>query len=63
LLTSHFSWLIDTDKDIEGMRVIADLHGGDLHGPVAMAEFQEIKKKVQEEVCPSREISSSVSTY
>lgn len=33
------------------MRVIADLHGGDLHDPIAVAEFQEIKRKVQEEVC------------
>jgi hypothetical protein len=32
------------------MRVIADLHGGDLDNPVAVAEFQEIKDKVHEEV-------------
>ncbi|KAK0478267.1 general substrate transporter [Armillaria novae-zelandiae] len=42
-------WLIDTDQDEEGMRVIADLHGGDLHNHVAIAEFQEIKDKVMEE--------------
>ncbi|KAJ7932510.1 general substrate transporter [Mycena leptocephala] len=42
-------WLIDTDKDEEGMRVIADLHGGDPDNLVALAEFQEIKEKVQEE--------------
>ncbi|KAJ6621623.1 general substrate transporter [Mycena sp. CBHHK59/15] len=42
-------WLIDTDKDEEGMRVIADLHGGDLDNVVAIAEFAEIKEKVQEE--------------
>ncbi|KAJ6509426.1 general substrate transporter [Mycena vitilis] len=42
-------WLIDTDKDEEGMRVIADLHGGDLDNLEAIAEFEEIKEKVQEE--------------
>lgn len=44
-------WLIDTDKDTEGMRVIADLHGGDLEDPVAKAEFREIKDKVIADVC------------
>lgn len=39
-------WLIDTDKDEEGMRVIADLHGGDPEDLVARAEFQEIKERV-----------------
>jgi len=39
-------WLIDTDKDEEGMRVIADLHGGDPENTVARAEFREIKDKV-----------------
>ena len=43
-------WLIDTDKEEEGMRVIADLHGGDPNNPVALAEFQEIKDKVLEDV-------------
>ncbi|KAG6896361.1 hypothetical protein C0992_008766 [Termitomyces sp. T32_za158] len=42
-------WLIDTDKDTEGMRVLADLHGGSLTNPIAVAEFREIKEKVQEE--------------
>ncbi|KAJ7103641.1 general substrate transporter [Mycena belliarum] len=42
-------WLIDTDKDAEGMRVIADLHGGNPNDPKAIAEFAEIKDKVQEE--------------
>jgi hypothetical protein len=32
------------------MRVIADLHGGDLDDPVAKAEFNEIKEKVLLEV-------------
>ncbi|KAF8871984.1 general substrate transporter [Gymnopilus junonius] len=39
-------WLIDTNKDEQGMEVIADLHGGDVHGTLAKAEFQEIKDKV-----------------
>ena len=43
-------WLIDVGKDVEGMRIIADLHGGDPENAVARAEFQEIKGKVMEEV-------------
>ncbi|KAG6889858.1 hypothetical protein C0992_003837 [Termitomyces sp. T32_za158] len=39
-------WLIDNDKDEEGLRVLADLHGGDLNHPAAKAEFREIKEKV-----------------
>ncbi|KAI0814889.1 general substrate transporter [Irpex lacteus] len=39
-------WLIDNDRDDEGMRVIADLHGGDPEDVVAVAEFQEIKDRV-----------------
>ncbi|KAJ7075823.1 general substrate transporter [Mycena belliarum] len=42
-------WLIDTDKDDEGMRVLIDLRGGDPHDRVALAEFQEIKDKVMAE--------------
>ena len=43
-------WLIDTDKDEEGMRVIADLHGGDPSNFKAKAEFQEIKDRVMFDV-------------
>ena len=32
------------------MRVIADLHGGDDSDPIAVAEYQEIKDKVREDV-------------
>ncbi|KIY51546.1 general substrate transporter [Fistulina hepatica ATCC 64428] len=39
-------WLIDTDKDEQGMRILADLRGGDLDNPTARAEFWEIKDKV-----------------
>lgn len=56
-------WLIDTDRDTEGMRILADLHGGSLTNPIAVAEFKEIKDKVQEEVRLANEfiISSSYS--
>lgn len=46
----RFRWLIDTDKDAEGMRVIADLHGGDPQNEEAQFEFQEIKDRVMAEV-------------
>ncbi|CAL1695290.1 unnamed protein product [Somion occarium] len=39
-------WLIDTDHDEEGMRVLVDLHGGDPEDVLAKAEFQEIKERV-----------------
>ncbi|KIY71948.1 hypothetical protein CYLTODRAFT_434963 [Cylindrobasidium torrendii FP15055 ss-10] len=42
-------WLIDTDKDEAGLRVIADLHGGDLDNPVAQAEYHDIKDMVMKE--------------
>ena len=44
------SWLIDNDKDQEGLQVLADLHGGDLNNSVAQAEFKEIRAKVILEV-------------
>lgn len=43
-------WLIDTDQDAAGLRVIVDLHGGDPNNVLAQAEYQEIKDKVLEEV-------------
>lgn len=52
-------WLIDNDKDEEGMRVIADLHGGDPEDELAKAEYQEIRDKVLAEVCRSKCISYS----
>lgn len=39
-------WLIDNDRDTEGMQVIADLHGGDFEDASAKAEFQEIKDRI-----------------
>ncbi|TFK64875.1 general substrate transporter [Pluteus cervinus] len=39
-------WLLDTDRDERGMRVIADLHGGDMDDPTARAEFRDIKEKI-----------------
>lgn len=44
-------WLLDTDRDEEGMRVIVDLHGGDPEDVIAKAEFAEIKERVMIEVC------------
>jgi len=44
------SWLLDHDRDVDGMRVIADLHGGDLENASAKAEFQEIKDRVDFDV-------------
>ena len=44
------SWLIDVDRDDEGMRVIADLHGGDPEDLAAKTEFREIKERVIAEV-------------
>jgi hypothetical protein len=49
-LARLFSWLIDNDKDQEGLQVLADLHGGDLNNSVAQAEFKEIRAKVILEV-------------
>ena len=49
-------WLIDVDRDEEGMRVIADLHGGDPEDIVAKAEFQEIKDRVTFEVRVCRQV-------
>ncbi|KAF9474091.1 general substrate transporter [Pholiota conissans] len=42
-------WLIDVGREVEGMRVIADLHGGDSDDPIALAEYEEIKDKVRED--------------
>jgi hypothetical protein len=55
-LTRFCRWLIDTDQDAAGMRVIVDLHGGNPDDILARAEFQEIKDKVMYEVnTPSRQ--------
>lgn len=59
----YFRWLIDTDNDVAGMRVIADLHGGNLNDPVAVAEFNEIKHKVQQEVIQTSIITWSSSLF
>lgn len=49
-LTPFLRWLIDTDQDEAGKRVIVDLHGGDPNDLVAQAEFREIKEKIMSEV-------------
>lgn len=47
---AYSSWLIDNDRDADGMQVIADLHGGDLEDVSAKAEFQEIRNRVISDV-------------
>ena len=44
--SSGSRWLLDHDRDADGMQVIADLHGGDPENASAKAEFQEIKDRV-----------------
>lgn len=56
-------WLIDTDQDEAGMRVIVDLHGGDPDDILAKAEFQEIKDKVMEERGESRSYATMWKRY
>ncbi|PWN48606.1 hypothetical protein IE53DRAFT_185741 [Violaceomyces palustris] len=47
LLPESPRWLLDQDRDEEGMRVLADLHGGgDPSEPRAKLEFREIKENV-----------------
>ncbi|PWY96868.1 hypothetical protein BCV70DRAFT_109387 [Testicularia cyperi] len=47
LLPESPRWLLDQDRDEEGMRVLADLHGrGDPTEPRAKLEFREIKENV-----------------
>ncbi|TRM66454.1 hypothetical protein BD626DRAFT_487799 [Schizophyllum amplum] len=37
-------------RGLQGMRVLADLHGGDPEDEIAIAEYKEIREKVDEEV-------------
>ncbi|UZJ54210.1 hypothetical protein CBS101457_003530 [Exobasidium rhododendri] len=47
LLPESPRWLLDNDMDEEGMRVLADLHGGgDPKEPRARLEYREIKENV-----------------
>lgn len=47
LLPESPRWLLDHDRDSEGMKVLADLHGGgDPRDPKARLEFREIKENV-----------------
>ena len=44
-------WLLDTDQDEDGMRVLADIHGrGDPEDEKARNEFREIKEGVLADV-------------
>lgn len=38
------SWLIDNDKDQEGLQVLADMHGGDLKTRTIQLHKQNSKK-------------------
>ncbi|KAJ9122889.1 hypothetical protein QFC24_003927 [Naganishia onofrii] len=39
-------FLIDTDQDDEGLRVIADFHDGNMDDPITRSEFTEIKEAI-----------------
>lgn len=43
-------WLIDVDRDAEGMQVISELHGGEVNDSSAKAEYNEIRERVMFEV-------------
>jgi hypothetical protein len=43
-------YLLDTDQDVEGLKVIADFHNGDLEDPISKAEFRAIKEAVLADV-------------
>lgn len=63
-LTLVISWLIDNNKDQEGLQVLADLHGGDLNNSIAQSEYKEIRAKVILEVnVPSASYPSIPSTF
>lgn len=52
-LTKTFNvdrWLLDVDRDEEGMQVLVDLHGGDPNDVTANEEFQDIKDRIIFEV-------------
>lgn len=44
------SWLIDVDRDSEGLQVLVDLHGGDPEDIKAKIEYNEIRDLVVAEV-------------
>lgn len=53
-------WLLDTDQDHEGLRVLADLHGnGDPLNEKARQEYREIKEAVLDDVRPLSSLPSS----
>lgn len=48
-------WLLDTDQDRAGMRVLVDLHGGDPRNEKARQEYTEIKEAVLDDrLAPDR---------
>lgn len=38
------------DREVEGLQVLVDLHGGDSIDPSTISEFIEIRDKVRQEV-------------
>jgi hypothetical protein len=49
-LTPVYRFLIDTDQDDEGLRVIADFHDGNMDDPITRSEFTEIKEAILADV-------------
>ncbi|MBW0490340.1 hypothetical protein O181_030055 [Austropuccinia psidii MF-1] len=48
-------WLLDTDQDVAGMRVLVDLHGGDPRNQKSRQEYIEIKEAVLDDrLAPDR---------
>lgn len=43
-------YLVDNDRDEEGLKVIADFHDGNLDDPITKAEFAEIKEAILADV-------------
>jgi hypothetical protein len=49
-LTLVLRFLIDTDQDDEGLRVIADFHDGNMDDPITRSEYTEIKEAILADV-------------
>ncbi|CAH7670951.1 general substrate transporter [Phakopsora pachyrhizi] len=48
-------WLLDTDQDVEGMKVLVNLHGGDPRNEKSRQEYIEIKEAVLDDrLAPDR---------
>lgn len=57
-------WLLDTDQDVAGMRVIVDLNGGDPDSQRARQEYIEIKEAVLDDrLSPDRSYTAMWTRY